>query len=391
MKWFLTVFGLTVVLGVVGFFGSATICRSLQDSQPDLPQLKAEYKYLIEGLKLHRGLEMITRNAKEQALWAYVGGGVGTSWGISLGLLIVAAARRKKRIPAAIVGKPQTKVRLSLAILVPSLLFLALPPVGLILAHLYSAMQPPEHISLDLGQGVTMELTRIPAGKFMMGSPESETGRRDDEGPQREVTISKPFYMGVYEVTRLQWYTVMGSHARMSRPIVNVHDKPVNSITWNEANEFCEKLSKKTGKNVRLPTEAQWEYACRAGSTTRYYFGDLGFDVIFSYAWLCTSDKRVSRVPGPQHVGQKLPNRWGLYDMYGNISEWCRDWYAKDYYANASNVDPENTTETNARVHRGGGFGHGSLENYRSAKRNRFHPTKSIYEVLGFRVVVEAE
>jgi formylglycine-generating enzyme required for sulfatase activity len=122
-------------------------------------------------------------------------------------------------------------------------------------------------LTLSLGGEVTMKLTLMPPGTFLMGSPEGEKDRREDEGPQHEVTITKPFYMGVYPVTQEQYQAVMGKNPSYFKGARN----PVETVSWHNAVEFCKKLSRKTGKTVRLPTEAQWEYACRAGSTTRFY------------------------------------------------------------------------------------------------------------------------
>jgi len=216
--------------------------------------------------------------------------------------------------------------------------------------------QPPKDLTLDLGNNITMKLVRIPSGKFLMGSPEAESDRDDDEGPQREVTISKQFYIGIYEVSQSQWYAVMGSEPWKGRWYCDKAGPgtPVCCLDWNDANKFCEMLSKKTGKKVVLPTEAQWEYACRAGTGTEYHFGDDA-SKLGDYAWF---DKNASNKEEdyPHIVGQKKPSVWGLYDMHGNVWEWCRDWYDPKYYTRAKDVDPENTTEARYRVLRGGSW-----------------------------------
>jgi len=229
---------------------------------------------------------------------------------------------------------------------------------------------------LNLGKGVTMKFVRIPAGKFMMGSPKTEKGHRDDEGPQRWVTISKPFYMGVTEVTQSQYASVMGKNPSKFKAPQN----PVEMISWNDATAFCTVLSKKTQRAVRLPTEAQWEYACRAGAKTRFGFGDddKGMD---AYGW-CKGNSDGKTHP----VGRKKPNAFGLYDMHGNVRERCRDWYDVKFYAKAKNVDPENTKASgkHARVLRGGSC----LSAYsRAAFRLRFPPTSRWHDI-GFRVVI---
>ena len=238
----------------------------------------------------------------------------------------------------------------------------------------------PRDLTLDLGRGVTLKLVLIPAGEFMMGSPKTDPDRYDDEGPQRKVTISKPFYMGVYEVTQAQWRRVMGVEPWKGRRWTKPGDNNAAShLNWNDASRFCQMLSKKIGRTVALPTEAQWEYACRAGSKAPYRLGD--------YAWYDrnaydTGEKYVHA------VARKKPNAFGLYDTRGNVWEWCRDWYDKRFYAQANNVDPENTTVSKARVLRGGSWC--SADEYcRSAYRYRFTPSCRNYYPFGFRVVVE--
>ncbi|MCY2926365.1 MAG: formylglycine-generating enzyme family protein, partial [Planctomycetota bacterium] len=204
---------------------------------------------------------------------------------------------------------------------------------------------PPKELTLDLGNKVTMKLVLIPAGKFMMGSPETEKDRQPDEGPQHEVTISKPFYMGVYEVTQAQYEAVMGTNPSAFKGSEN----PVEQVSWDDAVEFCKALSAKTGKAVRLPTEPQWEYACRAGTKTRFGFGDDDTD-LRDYAWF--SGHSLSKT---HPVGEQEPNAWGLYDMHGNVWEWCSDYYA-DSYANAKTTDPQGPGSGTDRVLRGGGW-----------------------------------
>ena len=231
-------------------------------------------------------------------------------------------------------------------------------------------------LTLTLGKGVTMKLVRIPAGKFMMGSPKTEKERKDNEGPQRQVTISKAFYMGVTEVTQSQYESITGkTPSRFKGP-----RNPVEQVSWDDATAFCAALSKKTGRTVRLPSEAQWEYACRAGTKTRFSFGDENKDLATCGWYKANSD-------GKSHpVGQKKPNAFGLYDMHGNVWEWCRDYYDEKFYANAKNVDPENPTESTARVLRGGSWGFSPLH-CRAAYRGRFTPDNR-RNSRGFRVVV---
>jgi hypothetical protein len=231
-----------------------------------------------------------------------------------------------------------------------------------------------KELSLDLGGGMTVKVALIPAGKFIMGSPETEAGRESSEGPQRVVTITKPFYMGVYEVTQGQYKAVIRRDPRSEGKDPNI---PVGAVTWDDAVEFCRRLTQKTNKLVRLPTEAEWEYACRAGSKTAYCFGNDG-SKLGDYAWLMANSGGEARP-----VGQKKPNPWGLYDMHGNVGEWCSDWFA-DSYAEARTVDPQGPDSGTKRVARNQGF---DAQWCRSAKRCGVSPNYAS-EGGGFRVAV---
>jgi len=237
----------------------------------------------------------------------------------------------------------------------------------------------PKNLTLDLGKGVTMKLVLIPAGKFMMGSLPTEKDRREDEGPQREVTISRPFHMGVYEVTQEQYEQIKGKNTSSIKGAKN----PVDTVSWDEAVDFCKELSRKTGKRVSLPTEAQWEYACRAGSKTRFCFGDADSG-LGGYGWYPSNSASKTHP-----VGGKKPNAFGLFDMHGNVWELCSDWYDSGYYANARNVDPAGPDSGAARVLRGGCWG-GSPQICRSAYRSRSALDFRGYD-FGFRVSVEVK
>jgi formylglycine-generating enzyme required for sulfatase activity len=233
----------------------------------------------------------------------------------------------------------------------------------------------PNEKIIDLGNGVTMKLALIPAGTFKMGSDPNEPVRDSDEGPVRGVRIDKPFYMGVCEVTQEQYEKVMKTNpSRYESP-----KYPVHMVSWYDAKEFCKALSNLVGGRFRLPTEAEWEYACRAGTTTTYYWGD-NFDD--RYAW----SLRNSGVD-LHEVGTRLPNAWGLYDMSGNLWEWCEDSYNERYPGSDGRISRRSLTDESYRVLRGGSW-NVSHEFSRSANRSKNTPdTKKDYD--GFRVVLE--
>ncbi len=233
----------------------------------------------------------------------------------------------------------------------------------------------------------------IPAGDFLMGSPDSDPDAFPLEKPRHRVRITQPFYLSVTEVTQGQYRAVTGerpSHFRGSDGL------PVEMVSWNDAVAFCDKLSELErlrrydrfpaekpagGDGYRLPTEAEWEYACRAGSTTRYSFGD---DVanLDKYAWW-----RQNSGFKTHPVGQKHPNAFGLYDMYGNVWEWCLDYYDAEYYRQlkALTLDPSGPSSATGRVMRGGCYGNfGNL--YRSANRFISRPPVLREDSKGFRV-----
>ena len=247
-------------------------------------------------------------------------------------------------------------------------------------------LAPAKELTLALGGGVNMELVLIPAGKFLMGSPRTEKGQDSDESPQREVTISKPFYVGVTEVTQSQWKALMGTEPWSGQTDEkSVADRAASRITWNDAAAFCRALSEKSGRSVRLPTEAEWEYACRAGSKTRFYYGDdASYAKLGNYAWH-TSNVGGTGEAYAHAVARKNPNAWGLYDMHGNVWEWCRDWYAGSY-AKAESTDPKGPSSGLDRVHRGGSWITEPMV-CRSASRSKRSPGSRSNSV-GLRVVV---
>ncbi len=201
-------------------------------------------------------------------------------------------------------------------------------------------------------------LVPVPAGQFWLGSPALETGHQEDE-TRHLVQITKPFYFSAHEVTQKQYESVMGYNPTHSKDA----DKPVENVSWNEAVDFCDKLSEQEGHQYRLPTEAEWEYACRAGTTTAYSFGEDA-SRLDRYAWYSGNSDYTTHTGG-----EKLPNHWGLYDMHGNVWEWCQDWYAP-YGNQRGSTDPTGPEEGGFRVLRGGSFSY-LPRNLRSA--DRFH------------------
>ena len=299
---------------------------------------------------------------------------------------------------------------------------------------------PPTQ-TLDLGNGVKLELVLLPAGKFVMGTPEHEKptvgqamasisggvlilvillllvralkkrkrpqfslalmlvmmfvasfgvwgGVRwhealkhvddfEDENPAHEVTLTKPFYVGKYEVTQEQYQQVTGANPSSFKG----KDSPVETVSWDDAREFCKKLAEQTKQTIRLPREAEWEYSCRAGTRTAYYSGDTDED-LDRVAWYFANSKNTTHP-----VGQKEPNLFGLYDMHGNVREWCKDWYGGDYYSKSLTENPEGPAQGAYRVLRGSW--HYSPMFCRTAFRRWTIPGRRL-NFIGFRVVLPA-
>ncbi len=216
-----------------------------------------------------------------------------------------------------------------------------------------------------------MELVYVKSGRFMMGSKSGAA----EEKPAHEVTISRAFYMAKHEVTQQQYERVAGEHPSK----VEGAALPVEAVSWKDAQGFCEELSRRTGRKIRLPTEAEWEYACRAGSTSSYCFGD-GKTTLGKYAWYGGTSS------GKTHpVARKRANAWGLHDMHGNVQEWCADWYDPQYYGDSPQENPTGPTSGRRHVVRGGSWKDGNPR-CRSASRGSLHPSIRL-ESFGFRVV----
>lgn len=238
---------------------------------------------------------------------------------------------------------------------------------------------------------IGMKLCLIEPGEFIMGSVEAEKvpedilntgieipgkeskkgGGEDDEKPACKVKITEAFYIGMHEVTQAQYEKIMGKN-----PSAFIGDDlPVEKVSWSDAQEFCKRLSEKEGVTYRLPTEAEWEYACRAGTKTKYYWGD---EMDGECVWYMKNSEGKTR-----NVGTRKPNKWGLYDMSGNVWEWCNDWYT-DTYSEKDTINPVGPKEGEYRVVRGGSW-HDIPDECRSANRDSLEPERSQI-FLGFRV-----
>ena len=241
----------------------------------------------------------------------------------------------------------------------------------------------------DLGGGVSLPLVRIPAGEFVMGSPDAEQGRSSDEGPQHRVRL-REFWMGQTPITQAQWRAVMGTNPSEFKDQLDSDQRPVERVNWREAMAFCRQLADRTGRDYTLPSEAQWEYACRAGTTSPFAFGGTitpelaNYDGNYTYAG---SPKGVY-CEQTTAVGAFPANAWGLQDMHGNVWEWCLDHWHGSYASPPGDgsawVDSEDKNNAK-RLLRGGSWG-GSPGYCRSACRGRYQPGSAYYGV-GFRVV----
>ena len=245
----------------------------------------------------------------------------------------------------------------------------------------------PRNVTLKLGNGVTLKMVLIPAGSFVMGSPEAETtgkqlGPRTNEWPQHKVTITRPFYLAVYKTTQEQFEQIMGTNPSKFPGKNN----PVDAVTYDDAVAFCQKASAQTGKTLILPTEAQWEYAARAGTATRYSFGD-DESQLPEYSWFHDTSKGMTHP-----VGQKKPNAWGLFDVHGLLWEYCSDYYADSYTASGP-TDPKGPDSGAAHTARSGIYGSRPIF-VRCAIRSASPDSSASKDVLsrfGFRVSMDLQ
>jgi uncharacterized protein (TIGR02996 family) len=235
--------------------------------------------------------------------------------------------------------------------------------------------------TVALGGGVEMAFAWMPPGTFLMGSPRDEQGRCDDED-QHQVTLTKGFFLGVTPVTQAQWQALMGSNPSHFKG----DDRPVETVSWDNCQEFCTKLTQRERHPYRLPTEAQWEYACRAGTTTPFYFGatlstdQANYHPDHVYSGAKKGLYREQTTP----VGSFPANAWGLCDLHGNVAEWCSDWLGR--YPSGDTKDPQGAVSGRKRVLRGGSW-YDPSSSCRSADRRSLWPDRGD-ELGGCRLVL---
>ena len=248
--------------------------------------------------------------------------------------------------------------------------------------------QQPKAITNSIG----MKLMLVHADSFDMGSPDDEIGRLEIQETIHGVTISRSYYLGAYEVTQEEYKKVVGDNpSYFSTMTMGGRDSskyPVENLSWNDAVSFCEKLSelpdeKAAGRKYRLPTESEWEYACRASSSSAYCCGDSR-DELAEFAWFEVEADDPKLKDRTHPVGLKKPNRWGLYDMHGNVWEWCHDWFA--LYPSEAVTDPKGPPKGSVRVYRGGSW-EDRADGCRSARREGDAETHSRLHV-GFRIAL---
>ncbi len=229
----------------------------------------------------------------------------------------------------------------------------------------------------SITNSIGMRFVYIPPGTFMMGSPENEPNRDKDE-TLHKVTLTKGFYMQTTEVTQGQWKAIMGKNP--SKFYDCGDNCPVEQVSWDDAQTFIRKLNENEGTSkYRLPTEAEWEYAARAGTTTAYSFGD-DKNQLGQYAWYEDNSGKKSHP-----VGQLKPNPWGLYDIHGNVMEWCHDAYGDTYYANSPSTDPKGASSGSERAMRGCSW-IASASLCTSANRDNGRPNHH-FSIVGLRLV----
>jgi formylglycine-generating enzyme required for sulfatase activity len=222
-----------------------------------------------------------------------------------------------------------------------------------------------------------MRFVRVPAGSFMMGAGPSFQGDADYERPSHRVAISRPFYISATPVTQEQWRILTGEAPSFTKG----KDHPVDNVSYTDIQKFIAALNAREGReNYRLPTEAEWEYAARAGSESRYSFGDSE-EELQRYAWY----GETVRKGGTHPVGVKAPNAWGLYDVHGNVFEWTADWFGEGYYASSPRDDPKGPSSGTMRVTRGGSWGNDAWFCQTATRNSELPDQRSMF--LGFRLL----
>ncbi|NEQ11630.1 MAG: formylglycine-generating enzyme family protein [Moorea sp. SIO4E2] len=257
--------------------------------------------------------------------------------------------------------------------------------------------QQADGFTEDLGNGVELEMVGIREGSFIMGSPETEQGHSDDESPQHQVTV-KSFFMGKYPVTQAQWQAVaalpqVNTELEPDPSYFKGKDRPVEEVSWYDAVEFCERLSQQSKRPYRLPSEAEWEYACRAGTTTPFHFGETittdlaNYNGNYTYGYGAKEKYAQETTP----VGSfGVANDFGLYDMHGNVWEWCADHWHSNYEGaptDGSAWEYNNDNDNKRRLLRGGSWDY-VPEYCRSGSRYNYNPAlRHLNGYIGFRVV----
>ena len=244
-----------------------------------------------------------------------------------------------------------------------------------------AAPQAGDLLTISLPGGLALKLAYIPAGSFLMGSLPGESKRDVDEGPQHRVTLTRGFFLGIHLVTQAQWQAMMHNNPSQFKEA----DRPVEQVSWDECQELCRRLTKLAGRTFRLPTEAEWEYACRAGTTTPFSFGDAITTAQANFNGQGRTQIGVYRAQTTP-VGSFPPNPWGLYDMHGNVWEWCGD--KKRPYSQGEVTDPVYSLGNTLAVR--GGSWLNQVASCRSASRYFGAPTARL-DILGCRVVMSVE
>ncbi len=248
----------------------------------------------------------------------------------------------------------------------------------------YIKLVPDAEETVMLAGGVPLVMVWVPGGTFTMGSPESEQNRYVDEGPQHAVTLNG-FWVGKYELTKRQWVAVMGTTPWAGQDyVLDNLDSPAQCVSWQDAHLFTAALNSSTGKTFRLPSESEWEYACRRGTPTRFYWGDDLNDLLIGYyAWWNTNAYRTDQ-QYPRVAGQKWANGFDLCDMSGNVSEWCEDYYQNSYGGTPTDGSASLSPESAYRVYRGGDWSSFSPD-CRSAARHYNYPS-TVSSNIGIRL-----